>query len=486
MTSYRLPALAAAAFAIACGAASNPDVAAKVGSQQLSVTRLADILGNSQAPLEKDVARSIAELWVNYQMIGLAGAKGDSLSDKKTMDDALWSSIQNMRVKKFYDTYQKTWDTVTVGTDEERFNKGEAMAARHILVKVDANATPEQKEAARKKAEAIRAEATPANFAKLAAKSDEPGAAERGGDLGLFGKGMMVPEFEKAVLAIKPGEISPVTLTSFGYHIIYRSTYDEVKDKFAPVAKQRNAAIADSVYLATAEKNANVELKNGVAIKAKAIARNPLGYAKDNEVIATYKGGTLTASELADWIQAYPPQSQVRPQLVAAADTLVEKFVKQIVRNELMLRTADSAKVQVDTAEMANIYLNYKNAVTQSWTALGVDPVKLADSAKTGGDKEKIAAARVESFFDKLVKNEVQFVEVPYPVARALQQKYDYAVNDAGLDKVIERAKSVRATADSLRAQQLPKPGAPAPGVAPAAPATPPAGTPPATKPPTP
>ena len=51
MKSYRLPALAAAAFAIACGAASNPDVAAKVGDKQLSTTRLADILGNSQAPL---------------------------------------------------------------------------------------------------------------------------------------------------------------------------------------------------------------------------------------------------------------------------------------------------------------------------------------------------------------------------------------------------------------------------------------------------
>ena len=241
MKSYRLPALAAAAFAIACGAASNPDVAATVGSKQLSVTRLAEILGTSQAPLEKDVARSISELWVNYQLIALAAAKGDSLTDAKLMDDALWSNIQNMKVKKFYDTYQKTWDTIKVGSDEERFNKGEAMAARHILVKVEPTATPEQKEAARKKAEAIRAEATPANFVKLTAKSDEPGAAERGGDLGVFPRGTMVPEFEKALLAIKPGEISPVTQTSFGFHVIYRSTYAEVKDKFAPMATQRIA-----------------------------------------------------------------------------------------------------------------------------------------------------------------------------------------------------------------------------------------------------
>jgi hypothetical protein len=486
MKSYRLPALAAAAFVIACGAASNPDVAAKVGDKQLSTTRLADILGNSQAPLERDVARSIAELWVNYQLVGQAAAKGDSLTDKATMDDALWSNVENMRVKKFYDTYQKTWDTVKFGSDEERFNSGEAMAARHILVKVEPTATPEQKEAARKKAEGIRQEATAANFAKLAAKSDEPGAAERGGDLGIFGKGMMVPEFEKAVMAIKPGEISPVTMTSFGYHVIYREKYEEVKDKFGPMAKQRNAAIADSVYLAASEKAAGVKLESGVAITAKAIARNVLGYAKDNSKLASYKGGELTASEFADWLAAYPPQSQVRPQLIAAPDTLVEKFVRQIVRNELMLRAADSTKTKIDTAEMSNLYLNYKNAVSQTLGGLGVDQAKLADSAKKGGDKATIASARIEAYFDKLVKNEAQFVDVPYPVARALQKKYSFSVNDAGLDKAVEKAKSVRATEDSLKAKNGPPAGAGAPpaGAPPAGAGAPPAGaTPPAAPP---
>jgi hypothetical protein len=296
------------------------------------------------------------------------------------------------------------------------------MAARHILVKVEANATPEQKAAAMKKAEGIRAEATPANFAKLAAKSDEPGAGERGGDLGLFGKGMMVPEFEKCVMAIKPGEISPVCATSFGYHVIYRSPYADVAEKFAPIAKQRNVQIAESTYLANVESSNAVELASGVAVKAKAIARNPLGYAKDNGKLATYKSGSLTASEFADWVSAYPPNAQIRPQLLNAPDTLVEKFVRQIVRNELVLY-----------------------------------------QAKAGGDKAKIAASRVDAFFDKLIKNETQFVDVPYPVARALQRKFSFSINDVGLDKVVEKAKSVRATADSLKA------GKGAPAEAPAA-----------------
>lgn len=468
MKSYRLSVLAAVAFAVACGAASNPDVAAKAGDQQLSVTRLADILGKSSAPLEKDVARSIAELWVNYQLVGVAAASGDSMNAPKVMQDALWSNIDNIRVKKFYDNVSKGWDTLSPGNDEQRYNSGEAFAARHILVKIDQGATPEQKAAAKSKADGIRAQATPANFATLAAKSDEPGAKERGGDLGIFGRGMMVPEFEKCVLALKPGEISQqVCETSFGYHVIYRSPFADVKDKFAPIAKQRNVAIAESTYLAKLETGNAVKLEANVAVKAKAIAKNPLGYIKDNDALATYKSGKLTASRFADWVAAYPSSSQIRPQLAQAPDSLIEKFIKQIVRNELVLRQADSAKAQLDTAELSNLFLNFKNAMTQSWTQLGVEPSKLVDSAKTGGDKAKIAGTRIDGFFDKLIKNEVAFVDVPYPVARALQQKFEFSINETALDKAIEKAKTVRSTADSLKAGQAPA----------AAPAAPPADT---------
>ncbi len=85
--------------------------------------------------------------------------------------------------------------------------------------------------------------------------------------------------------------------------------------------------------------------------------------------------------------------------------------------------------------------------------------------------RELLAGARVEEFFGKLIKNEVPFVDIPYPVTRAVQQKYEFSINEAGLDAVIEKAKSVRATSDSLKAQQAPPPGGapqmPAPAPAP-------------------
>jgi len=459
MKLYRVPVialLAAVTTAAACGSGDSVDTAARVGSQELTVTMLADVISSSQAPLEPEVARSIAELWVNYQLAGLAAARGDTMTDTAVMDAGLWSAIDNMRVKQLYDQVSTSWPMDSSTSPEARYAAGELMSARHILMQVGQDATPEVVEAQRKKAEAIRAEATPANFARLAARSDEPGAGDRGGDLGVFIKGAMVPDFESAVMALQPGEISPVVRTSFGFHVIFRKPYSEVSAEVATQAKQRNLVQAESLYLANMEAVSQVKLANNAAGTTKEVARNPLGFRTNNTSVADYKGGKLTAARLADWVAAYPPQASLRPQLINAADSVAERFVRQIVRNELLLRMADSAKVAVNPEELTNLRMAFRNNLTMAWTTMGVEPASLSDSAKTPAEREKLVGSRVEAYFSKLVKNEVQFADVAYPVARALQTKYEFSLNDAGLERAIEKARQLRAAADSSAPPAVP------------------------------
>jgi hypothetical protein len=477
MKLSRVPALAAlsAATMMACGGFGDVGTAAKAGSQSLPVERLADIMAGSQAPLELEVARSIAELWINYQLAGVAAANADTVTDNAAMDDGLWSAIQNMRVRQLYDSVKTTWNANSAKSDEERYGAGEFMSARHILVSVAPDAKPEDIEAAARKAEQIRGEATPANFVRLAARSDEPGAAERGGDLGVFTKGTMVPEFETAVLALQPGEISPVVRTQFGFHVIYRKPFRDVANDVAQQAEQRNQVVAESTYLADMEKAAKVTLPENVAATAKEIARSPLAFRNNKQVVATYTGGSLTASRLADWVAAYPPQSQIRPQLANAPDSLAEAFIKQIVRNELLLVKADSAKLVANEDELGNLRLAFRNNLTMAWTTLGVDPKAISDSATGKGEREAVAGRAIDRYFDKLVKNEVQFADVAYPVARALQNKYSFTLNEPGLERAVEKAKQLRAAADSAgQAAVPPAPGAVPPADSAAGAATPP------------
>lgn len=94
--------------------------------------------------------------------------------------------------------------------------------ARHILIRVAADASPQQKEAAKKRAlELLKQAKQGASFETLAAKhSQDPGSARKGGDLGYNPRGRMVTRFDEVQFSLKPGEISDVVETDFGFHII--------------------------------------------------------------------------------------------------------------------------------------------------------------------------------------------------------------------------------------------------------------------------
>lgn len=97
-------------------------------------------------------------------------------------------------------------------------DKAEEVKARHILL------LTEGKDEAQVKAqiEKISKEVTPGNFAKLADKyTEDPSGKGKGGDLGSFSRGRMVPEFEEAAFTLKPGTVSAPVKTTYGYHIIF-------------------------------------------------------------------------------------------------------------------------------------------------------------------------------------------------------------------------------------------------------------------------
>ena len=104
-----------------------------------------------------------------------------------------------------------------------RYTAAEERRARHILINAAKDAAPDLKQKAKARAEALLAEArkNSAGFAELAKKnSEDPGSASQGGDLDFFGRGAMVKPFEDAAFAMKPGEISNLVETDFGYHLI--------------------------------------------------------------------------------------------------------------------------------------------------------------------------------------------------------------------------------------------------------------------------
>ena len=103
----------------------------------------------------------------------------------------------------------------------DKFKQDEAVRASHILFRVDESADAATKKKAMDEAQSVLKQARAgADFADLAKKHSADGSAQQGGDLNFFTKGQMVPPFDQAAFAMKPGEISDIVTTQFGYHII--------------------------------------------------------------------------------------------------------------------------------------------------------------------------------------------------------------------------------------------------------------------------
>lgn len=165
--------------------------------------------------------------------------------------------VSEQDAKEFYDK------------NPETFTMPEQVRASHILITVDPKASDADKKKARAKAEDLLKQVKGgADFAKLAQDNSGCPSSKQGGDLGYFSKGQMVKPFEDAAWAMKPGDISGVVETQFGYHII-KLTEKRAKDKMPFAAlkgrieeslKQRKVAEQVNAALDAARKDAKIEM----------------------------------------------------------------------------------------------------------------------------------------------------------------------------------------------------------------------------------
>jgi len=198
----------------------------------------------------KDVEEKLAELKKRIIV--------DTYLKKKVEAD---SKISDEELKKFYEQHL------------DKFKAGEQIRASHILVKTE----PE--------AQAILEQLKKgANFEELAKTKSVDSSAAKGGDLGWFGKGNMVPAFEKAVFSLnKEGQISGIVKTDFGYHIIKfvgkrpagTRTFDEVKDQIKTAIMPQKQQQVFMKLKEDLKKGAKIELTEPPAAPAKPEASVP-------------------------------------------------------------------------------------------------------------------------------------------------------------------------------------------------------------------
>ncbi|MBW1864444.1 MAG: peptidylprolyl isomerase [Deltaproteobacteria bacterium] len=148
------------------------------------------------------------------------------------------------------------------------FQKPEEVKASHILIQVAPDAGDEEKLAARKKIEEVQIKIEAGNdFAELARQYSEGPSNVNGGDLGYFDRKKMVKPFSDAAFALKPGEVSDIVETRFGFHLIKvydkkaKSAYvfEDIKDRLREILRQQKIKDETVRYLEELRKTADVK-----------------------------------------------------------------------------------------------------------------------------------------------------------------------------------------------------------------------------------
>lgn len=176
--------------------------------KQIVSQRLQDLFVGSAAPTQEELkrARELSSQKLSVRFLEFDRndlSKPGFISDEEVRK---FEAANAAEIEKYYKDNKVT------------YSKPERMKARHILIRSGDKRSDAE---AAKLAADLKAKVNKDNFSKLASEnSDDPGSKAKGGELGEFERGRMVPEFEKAAFELKEGQISSPIKTDFGYHII--------------------------------------------------------------------------------------------------------------------------------------------------------------------------------------------------------------------------------------------------------------------------
>jgi peptidyl-prolyl cis-trans isomerase D len=191
---------------------------------------------------------------LNFQFVKLLPSEIEKKEKLKKSDGEVekWAAEHSKEIADYY--AQHSFE----------YNKDEEVKARHILIKAE-KGNKAAEEAALKKITDIAKEAKGKDFGDLAAKySEDPGSKAKKGDLGFFGRGRMVPEFDQAAFSLPVNQISAPIKTDYGYHLIQVT---EKKAKASTPLEKAKMDVARKILLKDQVAAAITEFKNLVAAK---------------------------------------------------------------------------------------------------------------------------------------------------------------------------------------------------------------------------
>ena len=295
--------------------------------------------------------------------------------------------------------------------------------------------------------EAIRGRAVSGeSFAALARQhSQDPGSAAAGGDLGTFGRGMMVRPFDEAAFALEPGEISDIVESPFGLHVILVEEkvvpdFDTVRDQFRMQMLSRRFFVAESTYVAGVEERAHPELTEDAIPVVRDLAGDPnqfLASRAARRALVSYEGGALTVGEFQNFLQTAQPQWPA--QIASGTDQQVEGVLKGLAQQELLAAEAEAAGLGPSPERMDSLFAEARTALRDVAGRLGLTRL----DAAPGEEDAAVLRRTVLDALTKVVTGQVDAVQFG-PLGQQLRRGNQVTISESGLGRVVTAVADAR------------------------------------------
>lgn len=417
-------------------------VVARAETAELPVARLAEIVAAAgQVPVEREVVELLARRWVEFTLLARRTVAGDSLLDSTWVAEAMWPDVRRVIVDSLREVMTQDLVTMTPAVVDSAYRAGNLRYVAHILQAAPAQASADVRQAKRQAARDVRDRlARGESWESVNRLNDDTAAAVRGGIIGPIVRGATVPRFENVAFALGPGEVSAVTETNLGFHVILRPELEDVRQDFAAAVEGQLRRRADSALAQQLLEDYRVEVTNTAAATIREVGKDPFRARTSRKVLATYDGGRFVVEDLVRWIQVLRPEIVQR--LGQAPDEQLDLLTRSLVSQDLLWRRADSMGIRLRPEQFAEIRDRYAQQLNQLRGLLGAAPDTVVGENIVRDARTDLL---VERYLEAAVTSNVQFVPVPPFLAERLLEEADWTVRTAGVARVVEQARRMRA-----------------------------------------
>jgi hypothetical protein len=449
---------------------AHAETAAEAAGRELSVERLARIMGSAKSVrLTPEAADLVANVWIDYSLLAQAVVRGQLPVDSASVAEAVWPEVAEIKGTRWHDTLMARRSALPPTAVDSLYKESEQRVFQHMLFAARTNAADTVRTAKRKQAEATLGRLQKgAVFGRLASQlSEDPGSRADSGYLPLGPRGRFVASFDSAAWALEPGQTSGVVETPYGYHILRRPGLEEVRERLGDHLIAQAGMRLDSLYMDSLATASKMDVEGDAPAIMRSAIQDPGKAMKTGKPLVRFTGGALTTRDYLRWVNALPPQYSAR--LRTADDSMLTQFAQALAQNTLLLRDADSGGIKITPEEWNEMSERFLAQLDTVKADMGLAAPELTDESVPQAQREALAAAKVEAYFDRLNDGKSRLRPLPSALATLLRARLPSRVNDAGLARALElvKEKSGQDTTDAPGSAIPPGVIQPAPGPAP-------------------